>query len=495
MVPSTTFSMGSKPWVTRDDAIAAFNLFCAVCGIGTLGMPANFARAGPYLGILAMVFMGFANVYASVVCSKAMLIAPRSVKTFGDLGEWSMGKFGRYAVVVSQMGVCLLAPTAFLVLGGNLLDALFPSAFSRTFWIILMALMVLPVCLTPTLKEGAGAAFAGCLGTIVADVVGVGMLIHGMSGHPAVPAPNVTFEQVISTFGNLALAYGAAVVIPSLQREHGEPTRMPMVICITMTIITLLFIALAWTGYSAVGCQISGNLLFSIFPDPVTKLSSLGMKADFGAAVIAYLGMQLHITIAFAVLLYPAFFISERLVLGMHASKFAIEPESLPYHASDTPQSEDLKRTSSTGDGNQARQSKALEHNDAHDDGSAEYRGAGVMVKYIILRVVIVALLVLAAVLLQDKFIDLADFVGASANTTCCIILPILFYIKKMGKRIGFVERAIGLFVVITCTVLGAYVTYSTGSSIFSPAAADPNAPKFPFCKAENQNELYYTKP
>uniref|UniRef100_K3XD53 Amino acid transporter transmembrane domain-containing protein n=1 Tax=Globisporangium ultimum (strain ATCC 200006 / CBS 805.95 / DAOM BR144) TaxID=431595 RepID=K3XD53_GLOUD len=307
--------MGAKPLFTMEDAKIAFNLFCCVYGIGTLGMPSNFSRAGPVIAIIAMAFMAFANIYASVVISKVMLIAPRSVKTYSDLGEWCMGTTGRWLVLIFQIAYCLSIPCAFMVLGGTLLESLFPGAFSNSTWIILMAIMVLPVCLIPTLKEGAGAAFAGCLGTLIADVIGVSILIHGMSGHPSVPSPDLSFKQVANTFGNLSLAYGAGIVIPALQRQHSDPTRMPRVVFVTVTFISCLFLALASSGYSAVGCQISGNLLFSIYPDATTGLSALGFKPNKGMAVLAYLFMQLHITIAYAVILHPAFYVFERVLL------------------------------------------------------------------------------------------------------------------------------------------------------------------------------------
>lgn len=128
--------MGGKAFFTLEDFKISFNLFCCVYGIGTLGLPANFSRAGPYIAVVAMIFMAFANIYSSVACSKIMLIAPKSVKTFSDLGEWSMGTTGRYLALISQMANCLLIPCAFLVLGGTLLDDLFPGAFSSKTWII-----------------------------------------------------------------------------------------------------------------------------------------------------------------------------------------------------------------------------------------------------------------------------------------------------------------------------------------------------------------------
>ncbi|KAE9142570.1 hypothetical protein PF006_g12328, partial [Phytophthora fragariae] len=39
--------MSKGPFLTGEDCKSAFNLFCCIYGIGTLGMPGNFARAGP----------------------------------------------------------------------------------------------------------------------------------------------------------------------------------------------------------------------------------------------------------------------------------------------------------------------------------------------------------------------------------------------------------------------------------------------------------------
>jgi vesicular inhibitory amino acid transporter len=473
-----------SPFFTFEDAKIAFNLFCLVYGIGTLGMPGNFSRAGPAIAIVALFFMACANIYASVACSKVMLAAPKYVKTYGDLGEWCMGKWGRYLVVLFQMLDCLLTPCAFLVLGGTLLDSLFPGAFSQTTWIILMALLVLPVCLIPTLKEGAGAAFAGCMGTLIADIIGIGLLMHGMSGHPSVPSPDLSFKQVANTFGNLSLAYGAGVVIPALQRQHSDPTRMPRVVFITVTFISCLFLILGLTGYSAVGCQISGNLLFSIYPDATTGLSKLGFRSDLGMSVLAYLFMQLHITIAFSVFCAPAFYILERMLLGMHQKKESDDIEAAEYKEVQTP---------NVVGGERLSKMSVVSMADIVDDDNAEareYRGANVL-KYIVLRICVVVILVIASVLLKEHFLDLTDFIGASAVTMSCIILPIVFYLKKLWNSIPMYEKVPGLIIVVVCFVLGCYVTYTSGKNLFNPDSTDPEI-LFPFCHADEQRQIYF---
>ncbi|KAG2508260.1 hypothetical protein JM16_008852 [Phytophthora kernoviae] len=138
------------------------------------------------------------------------------------------------------------------------------------YWIGFMALLCLPMCLIPMLKEGARVAFAGCTGTITADVIRAAVIMYGMRSHPSVPPSQLIFEQFAGMFGSLSLAYNAGIVIPSLQRQHSDPSRIPRVVFATTGFISCLFLILASTVYSAVGCQVTGNLLYSIYPDSST---------------------------------------------------------------------------------------------------------------------------------------------------------------------------------------------------------------------------------
>ncbi|KAF1313479.1 Amino acid/auxin permease, partial [Globisporangium splendens] len=490
-------SRKSSAFFTVEDAKASFSLLCGVCGIGTLGMPANFARAGPYLATVALVLMASANIYSSVTLSRVLLMAPRRVRNYTDLGEWVMGNTGRYLVVCSQILVCLLVPCAFLVLGSMLFETLFPGAFSQTYWIVFMAVAVFPVALVPTMKEGAGVMFAGCMGTIIADIVGIAIIMHGMSGHPSPPSPDFSLHQVVTAFGNLSLAYGAAIVMPDVQREHSEPHRMPRVVFVTLSIVTCFFLTLAALGYSAAGCQISGNLLFSIAGSGSTGMTSLGFIADRGAVIMAYLFMQLHLAVAFATLLHPAFFVFERLLLGMHKKQEmeAFEPE-LDIENLEK-QSYVSQTTPSLRSGEQTLDGEIVEIDSAkHDENMlVEYKGARNVVRYIVLRAVMIALLATLAVVLRDHFLDLADFIGASAVTLSCLILPLVFYMKLCWKKIPLYERAIALVIILLCSVCGLYVMYYTGKSLFgATTAVTADTPVFGFCPVEHQFKPYYVK-
>ncbi|ETM57118.1 hypothetical protein L914_00002, partial [Phytophthora nicotianae] len=481
---------------TLEDAKIAFNIFCCICGIGSLGMPSNYARAGWGYATVALLFMAFSNIYSTVLLSKVLMVAPSSVKTYGDLGEWVAGKWGRFFVVVSHMGVCLLAPCAFLVLGGTLLDVLFPDSFSQTAWIIFMAVMVIPVALIPTLKESAGMAVAGCLGTIIADIIGVAILLYEERGHPTPPTPDVTLHQVLTTFGNLSLAYAAAIVIPDLQHQHSQPERMPRVIIVSLGLASAFFLAIAIIGYVAGGCQLSGNLLFSIVntSDPYST-TTLGFTANRGAVVMSYLFMQLHLSIAFSTILHPAFYMAERLVLGMHKvdplrtdseeREVGIE-EKMSYLAAPSPAAPvpDLEN-------NNLEQCSARESTTKEQDDLSEYKGSVNVVRYVLVRIALIAILTVASILLKDHFLDLVDFTGATAITVCSLILPLVFYVKVFWRKIPMWEKAICITIATICGVVGCYVMIYAGKNLFNP---DDDSATFPYCSAEYQDEPYYVR-
>ncbi|KAJ8577683.1 hypothetical protein ON010_g1523 [Phytophthora cinnamomi] len=275
---------------------------------------------------------------------------------------------------------------------------------------------------------------------------------------------------------------------------------MPRVVGVTVIFVSILFLILSSTAYSAVGCQISGNLLFTIYPNSTTGMTSLGFEPRWGVVVLAYLFMQLHITIAFSVILNPAFYIAERLLLGMHKVKNQELENGFGFEESATPADLTTKH-SNAGHGSVShpvRRSSKMSfvsvadservHKDNEEEEAAEYTGANA-IKYVVLRVAIVVVLVILAIVFKDHFSEFADFVGASCITTNCILLPILFYFVKAWERVPAYEKVAGSIVLFVCFVLGCYVTYTTGKDLFFPTTNDA---EFPYCDSEYENKVYY---
>ncbi|KAF0701370.1 Aste57867_8151 [Aphanomyces stellatus] len=477
--------MATSPYLTVEDLKMCFSLFCCVYGIGTLGMPGNYARAGYAWASVALVYMALVNIYATVCISKVLLVAPPRVRTFADLGDFCLGPVGRWLILVTQMLTCVLVPIAFLVLGGIMLTTLFPSTYGMTTWIIIMGVVLLPVCLIPTLKEGALAAAAGCLGTILADGIALYLLVDNMTPIPPglhTPDPALTFKSVATIFGNLALAYGAGIVIPALQRQHSQPKRMPRVIVVTLTTTSILFLLVAITGVSVVGCQIPGNLLFAVAG------SSLGFTASRGGVVLAFLAMQLHVTIAFGVLITPGFYILERCLLGVHQQQPHVlesldendvgrEADAPGYDELDTPRAP----TTTKHDPNPVVD-RLAEH---HNTDTRAYQEPGVYPKVAALRIVILAGCVAIACAWKDRLLDLLDFTGASCIALSCMVLPIVFYLRHFGAAVSWPERLWAYTAIIVSLFLAVYVSVVSAQPLFSPNPTPPvtwDNVKFPYC-------------
>ncbi|OQS06397.1 Amino Acid/Auxin Permease (AAAP) Family [Thraustotheca clavata] len=453
------------PFMTMEDIKTSFSLFCVVCGIGTLSMPGNYARAGYIWATIATIFMASINIYASVCISKLMLVAPKTVKTLGDIGGWVFGTPGRISIVIGHMLVCTMAPIMFLVLGGAILTTLFPDSFSDTTWIILMTVSLLPVCLVPTLHESAGQAAAGAIGIILADGIAIYLLIDNITVPSGIspPSPDITLSGVTTAFGSLSLAYAAGIIIPSLQREHSQPSRMPRVIVITLVVVSAFFLLVSILGDYKIGCQIPGNLLFAITG---TKLS---FNASRGGIILAYIFMYLHIVIAFALVLFPAMFLCERIVLGLHKT----ENLDLEHIEVETPKDD------------------AAVLNHVHDETNDAYKAPGAYIKAAVLRTIMVALCCVIAILFKDKFGDLLDFVGASATSTSCMILPMIFYLKVFFPKLSAFEKGFAIISIIVTSILAVYVSIKTGISLFSPSESTV---QFPFCPEKYQHTMNFIR-
>ncbi|KAE9161399.1 hypothetical protein PF004_g30836 [Phytophthora fragariae] len=120
--------------------------------------------------------------------------------------------------------------------------------------------------------------------------------------HPSVQFPELKFSQVTGVFGNLLLADGAGIVIPDLQCQHSDLSRMPRVVGVSVGLIARIFLMLTTsTAYSANSRRWASR-----------------------SSGVVYLFVQLHITVAFAVIVNPAFYIAKR-----HAQEKTARPREL----------------------------------------------------------------------------------------------------------------------------------------------------------------------
>lgn len=446
--PSPTSSQPA-PWIfwfkpNKHDFSAAISFTCAVMGIGSLGMGRAFGRAGAWPACIQLLLMYLFNTFAAVALSITMRQSPRHVQTFGDLGEYVAGPFGRYFTVSMQFGTCLLVPIAFLVLGGsmilpNLLQEVWPDA-SPNVMIPLMAITLLPFALVRTLKEGTFAAVLGSLGAAVGVLISVSdSMVH--SPYFINTAPRASASVILSVFGTMAMSYGGSVIIPAIQREHPQPERMPTIIVAVFTTITICYWLIGIEGVHQYGCVAPQNLLLSM--------------SNRVSEILAMSFFLVHITLAYAVYLNPAVFLFERMALGLHSEIQADDSELGKISVS----SQHPRVESISVD---ATMFLGKENETPIDNKFVElvpFTPHQRMKSYI-LRTTVVSIQVFIAMLAQNSFDDIADFVGATCIAWGGIVIPCFIYWKMFSKSMSQPMKIIVLFIVSISIGVGFYSSY-----------------------------------
>lgn len=406
---------------SKHDLAAGFSYTCAVLGIGSLAMGRNFGRSGIYYSSFALLMMYAINLFCTIGLSIVLNHTPRDIVTFSDLGGYVCGKYGKYAVMISQLGACLVLPIAFLVLGGGtILPIIFKHVFENgglpNVYIPLMAMVLLPVVLIKSLKEAAWVTYLGTFGAVFGILFAVmDSILH--SNYYDNAMPKYEPSTVLSVFGSMTMAFGGAIVLPNIQREHPKPENMPMIVFVVLTIISIIYFCIGWQGYVQYGCVAPGNLL----------LSMTSRRLEI-AAMILFL---MHIVLAFPVYLNPALYMFERSVLGFHIEQPSILKH---YHTNDVV--------------------------DAFVVDNALYTTFPIKerIRSYILRTSVVAVQVFLAMLLQGSFEDVADVVGSTLQMTSSILIPLVLYATFFKSISKFQKICIAVvFTIALC--LGIYTS------------------------------------
>ncbi|KAE9249710.1 hypothetical protein PF002_g5155 [Phytophthora fragariae] len=219
---------------------------------------------------------------------------------------------------------------------------------------------------------------------------------------------------------------------------------------------------------------------------------------------------SVHITIAFSTLMMPPFYMAERMILGMHKGpkvvRFNSEEDRAnvdqdlelqgSYVRSSTPNEMSNRQvsTSSMVEKSEGRMSQlrvALEFGEeiTEEQLHAPYRNNAM--RYIVLRICIIAILVVCAVLARKRFLDLVDFTGATAHTTSCLLMPLIIYLRVFWRKMSVLDKGASMVVIVVCAAAGCYVMIYAGKELFTPSDDDT---LFPYCEAEFQDQPYYVR-
>lgn len=286
---------------------AFFLVFKSLVGSGVLFLPRAFYNGGLLFSLLTLSSFGL----LTYICYIALIDAKNSFKltSYGELGYKTYGKPLKYSIlvsiIISQIG---FVTTYILFTSENMIA--FISYFLGTTpeWltsvniVIIQCIVMIPLVLIRNLAK------LSVVSVISSAFIVVGLLIiywfSGLSIYLNGVGPNIINFNPNSWTMLIGVAVtsfeGIGLILP-IEASMREPEKFPMVLSVSMVVITGLFVAIGTLGYLAFGDGVKSIIILNL---PQGNIAVQSILVLYSIAVFLTAPLQL----------FPAIKIGESLI-------------------------------------------------------------------------------------------------------------------------------------------------------------------------------------
>jgi len=183
------------------------------------------------------------------------------------IGKVSMGYFGEYLVMFSQLLALMGVGIAFILLAAGNLSSLWgdpvnPASYQTPqFYMYMIAIFVTPLSWLESPKDFWQAALIATVATATVCVGGIVLLFQ----HSDYVAPAaVTFDSFFTAYGTILFAYGGHALFPTLQVDMAEPGKFNITMIVAFGLILLLYVPISAIGVQTFGSNLAPNILFNL---------------------------------------------------------------------------------------------------------------------------------------------------------------------------------------------------------------------------------------
>lgn len=307
IIPKQLPSYKKKEKGTASVAKTFFLVFKSLVGSGVLFLPRAFYNGGLGFSIGALTTFGFLTFFCYIVLirSKAAL----NVTSFGELGFKTYGKPLKICILVSiifsQIG---FVATYILFTAENMMSFLsgyIDSPHINTANIVaVQCVFLIPLVLIRNLTKLSlisliSSAFI-IIGLIIIFFYSGQSLVHNGMGPNIIHFNPNSWSMLI---GVAVTAFEGIGLILPIESSMAEPEKFPMVLSVSMAIITTLFVSVGTIGYSAFGDEVKSIIILNL---PQGKVAVQSILVLYSLAVFLTAPLQL----------FPAVKIGESLIFN-----------------------------------------------------------------------------------------------------------------------------------------------------------------------------------
>ncbi|KAJ3131401.1 hypothetical protein HK100_006395 [Physocladia obscura] len=232
---------------------AIYHIICVVAGSGILQLPYALNQSG-WIGVGLVLFAASANFYSGSLLVKCLYptattakdpgIAPRRLHGFAHIGQEAFGPYGKLLV----------------------------EAFAD-------------ISLLVSQKPRLISAF-GVFATIVVIATVVFYSIHDLPlNYGTVTHKFVDLSQFASALGSISFSYSGNFIYPEVEASMAEPKKFRIVLSLSMTIISVMYLVTAIIGYAAYGNTTDSPILNNLPPGFISNFSIFVITAHVMLAI------------------------------------------------------------------------------------------------------------------------------------------------------------------------------------------------------------------
>ncbi|KAL2562559.1 hypothetical protein AAZV13_20G144000 [Glycine max] len=293
---------------------AVLNGINVLCGVGILSTP-YAAKVGGWLGLSILVIFAIISFYTGLLLRSCLDSEPE-LETYPDIGQAAFGTTGRIAISIVLYVELYACCIEYIILEGDNLSSLFPSAHlnlggielnSHTLFAVITTLAVLPTVWLRDLSILSYISAGGVVASILVVLCLLWVGIEDVGFHSKGTTLNLaTLPVAVGLYG---YCYSGHAVFPNIYTSMANPNQFPGVLLACFGICTLLYAGAAVLGYT-------------MFGEAILSQFTLNMPKELVATKIAVWTTVVNPFTKYALTISPVAMSLEELIPSNHAKSY-----------------------------------------------------------------------------------------------------------------------------------------------------------------------------
>ncbi|XP_042044011.1 amino acid transporter AVT1J-like [Salvia splendens] len=251
-----------------------FNGVNALSGVGILSVPYALSSGG-WLSLILLFLIAGCTYYTSLLIKRCMDL-DTNIRSYPDIGERAFGSIGRMFVAVTMNVELYLVATGFVILEGDNLQNLFPTAGGVCFitgkqaFVLIVGLIVLPTVL---LDNMAILSYISATGVVASFLLIASVLWSAVFYGIGFQEQGTLFQSrgIPTAISLYVFCYCAHPVFPTLYTSMRNQKQFSKVLLICFLVCTMSYASMAVLGYLMFGSEVQSQVTLNL---PTNLVSS-----------------------------------------------------------------------------------------------------------------------------------------------------------------------------------------------------------------------------